>query len=99
MAALLCAFGVCFILKGLFMCAGRMVPKNVILRLQDNRRQLKGWCQGTGTVHILWGICAVLIWCADRFTHYALYIMIAVIACAVISMVISLWTSYRFSKI
>ena len=98
MAAMLCAFGVCFILKGIFMCMGRMVPKNVILRLQDDRRQLKGWCQGTGAVHILWGICAVLI-CADRFSHYALCLMIAVITCALVSMVISFWTAVKFSKI
>ncbi|KMZ55154.1 hypothetical protein [Dorea sp. D27] len=98
MAALLCAFGVCFVFKGLFMFVGRMVPRNVMLRLQDNEEQLKGWCHGTGTVHILWGICAVLIWCADRYSQYALNIMAAVITCAVISIMISFWTTYRYSN-
>lgn len=98
MTALLCAFGVCFIFKGLFMFTGRMVPKNVILRLQNDREQLKGWCQGTGTVHILWGLCAVLIWCAGKFSDYTLYIIIVVIICAIVSMIISFWTACKFSN-
>lgn len=98
MTALLCAFGVCFVLRGVFMFTGRTVPKSVVLKLKDNKDKLKGWCQGTGTVHILWGVCAILIWCANTFVDYALYIMVAVIICVIGSILVSLWTTYKFSN-
>ena len=97
MLVLLCAFGICFILRGAFMVAGRVVPKGVLKQLTD-REQLRGWCRGTGTVHILWGTCAVLLWCARTFPDFAVYTSVAFIACIAASIVISLRTTYKYSN-
>ena len=55
MIYLLLFFGVFFILKGILLINGRTVPKGVRARIQDERT-LRGWCYGTGVVHVLWGL-------------------------------------------
>ena len=97
MLALLCAFGICFILRGAFMFTGRTVPKGVISKLQD-KEKLKGWCRGTGTVHILWGIYAVMLWCANTFIPYALYALAVVAVSGVLSIIISLRTTFKYTN-
>lgn len=98
MLALLGAFGICFILRGAFMFAGRGIPKGVLARLRD-KEQLRGWCKGIGCVHILWGICAVLLWCADSFPAISIYALAAIIICAVASIIISCKTTYTLKDI
>ena len=51
MIYLLLFFGVFFILKGILLINGRTVPKGVRARIQDERT-LRGWCYGTGVVHV-----------------------------------------------
>ncbi|MCU6746112.1 MULTISPECIES: hypothetical protein [Lachnospiraceae] len=97
MLALLGAFGICFILRGAFMFAGRGIPKGVLERLSD-KEQLRGWYRGTGSVHILWGVCAVLLWCANTFSAISIYALIAVVICAVSSIIISCKTTYTYSR-
>lgn len=97
MFELLCAFGVCFIFRGAFIYGGRTVPKNVIAKLQD-KDKLRGWCRGTGFVHMLWGVCAVMIWCANTFIPYALYAFAVLIICALASIIISLYTTWRYTN-
>lgn len=97
MVALLWAFGVCFVLRGIFTFLGRSIPKNVIEKLQEPEK-IKGWCQGTGIVHILWGGCSILIWCTDTFSEYTLYLLAGVIICAVSSIIIALRTTKRYTN-
>lgn len=98
MLTLLAAFGVVFVLRGMLMFTGRTVPKGVIARLQYDREKLKGWCRGTGLVHVLWGLCAILIWAADRFEAYALYLMISMIMVTVASIITSIVTTVKYSN-
>ena len=71
MIYLLLFFGVYFIFKGILLINGRTVPKGVRARIQDEYT-LRGWCYGTGVVHVLWGLCAVALWMANTFVPYAL---------------------------
>ncbi|WP_304966950.1 hypothetical protein [Paramuribaculum intestinale] len=76
MEAFIGAVGVCFILRGIFTFVGRGLPKNVIEKMQDPKI-IRGWYQGTGIVHILWGACAILIWYMNQFPKYSFYALAA----------------------
>lgn len=93
MEALVGAFGICFILRGVFTFLGRGIPENVIKKMQDPER-IKGWHRGMGAVHILWGVCAVLIWCMNQFPDYSLYTLVFVVICAVLSIGVS-WVTLK----
>lgn len=95
MEALAGAVGVCFILRGIFTFLGRGLPKNVVERMRDPER-IKGWCRGTGIVHILWGICAVLIWYMERFPDNSLYALAVIALCAIFSIAVSLATAKKY---
>ena len=64
MIYLILFFGVYFIFKGILLINGRTVPRGVRERIQDDYT-LRGWCYGTGVVHVLWGLCAVMLWAAN----------------------------------
>lgn len=95
MEALVGAVGVCFILRGIFTFLGKGIPKNVIEKVQDPKK-IRGWYQGTGSVHILWGVCAILIWCMKQFPDYSLQALAVIAVCAVSSVIISWATAKKY---
>ena len=89
------AVGVCFILRGMFTFLGKGIPKKVVEKIQDTKR-IKGWYQGTGAVHILWGVCAILIWYIKLFPEYSLYALTAIIICSLFSIAVAWVTAKRY---
>lgn len=97
MIYLLLFFGVFFIFKGILLINGRTVPKGVRARIQ-NERTLRGWCYGTGVVHVLWGLCAVALWMANTFVPYALYAFAVFAASGVASIIMMVRTTKQYSN-
>ncbi len=98
MLNLLAAIGAAFIFRGALFITGRTVPSTVIDRLSHDKEKLKGWCLGTGIVHILWGACAICIWAAQRYTRWNFQFLCNAVIMAVTSIIVSYITTRRFSN-
>ena len=97
MIYLILFFGVYFIFKGILLINGRTVPRGVRERIQDDYT-LRGWCYGTGVVHVLWGLCAVMLWAANVFVPYALYALAIFLACGIASIIMMVRTTRQYSN-
>ena len=97
MIYLILFFGVYFIFKGILLINGRTVPRGVRERIQDDYT-LRGWCYGTGVVHVLWGLCAVMLWAANVFVPYALYALSIFLASGIASIIMMVRTTRQYSN-
>ncbi len=97
MIYLILFFGVYFIFKGILLINGRTVPRGVRERIQDDYT-LRGWCYGTGVVHVLWGLCAVMLWAANVFVPYALYALAIFLASGIASIIMMVRTTRQYSN-
>ena len=97
MIYLILFFGVYFIFKGILLINGRTVPRGVRERIQDDYT-LRGWCYGTGVVHVLWGLCAVMLWAANVFVPYALYALAICLASGIASIIMRGRTTRQYSN-
>ena len=95
---LLLAFGVAFILRGIMFICGRTVPNGVIERLSYDKEKLKGWCQGTGIVHCLWGSCMLFIWLAQKYTRWNFQFLCNAVIVAITSMIVSYITTKKYGN-
>lgn len=92
MLNLLLVLGAAFLIKGILFCLGRTLPKNALEKIKDPVK-LKSWYRGTGTVQILWGVSCLLLWAANQWIPYALYLLGTAVLCVLVSMVLSLRTT------
>lgn len=97
MIYLLLFFGVYFVLKGILLTQGRTVPRGVREKIRDDET-LRGWCYGTGAVHILWGFSAIALWFANAFIPYALYALVVFLASCIASVILMLRTTRQYSN-
>ena len=97
MIYLILFFGVYFIFKGILLINGRTVPRGVRERIQDDYT-LRGWCYGTGVVHVLWGLCAVMLWAANVFVPYALDALAIFLASGIASIIMMVRTTRQYSN-
>ena len=106
MIYLLLFFGVFFIFKGILLINGRtaLVGLRRIRLIHERQvpfqdeRTLRGWCYGTGVVHVLWGLCAVALWMANTFVPYALYAFAVFAASGVASIIMMVRTTKQYSN-
>jgi len=84
-------------MKGFMLRAGKTVPKGITEKLQDTNK-INGWCKGTGTVHVLWGICFLMLWCANEYVAYALYSLGCFAVCGIISIIMIIQTTRKYSN-
>ena len=98
MIDLLLAIGVPFILRGVLFIVEYGVPKGVIKKLSYDKSKLKGWCQGTGIVHVLWGCCAIFIWLAQKFTRWNFQFLCNAVILAATSIAVSYITTKKYSN-